>query len=185
MKSQVCLPDNIHSSSSDLGVATHDWHAGCEGPVNAEDNTLCVGRNHGQVGIGWCVVTPGIREERKERYWLDCSNTRCMGLWMMEGLMDALVREWTNKYMYRTGTSIRYAPVFGTSEHYEKTHGSLLSGWMIYNYTACCWFPTSSNILIPPSEFWQIRFESCWLYCSKCRILALLRYMMNWLHAQW
>ena len=65
---------------------------------------------------------------------------------------------------------------FGTSEHYGKTHGSLLSGWMNYNYTACCWFPTSSNILILPSQFWQIRFESCWLRCSKCRILVLLRY---------
>ena len=48
---------------------------------------------------------------------------------------------------------------FGTSEHYGKVHGSLLSGWMNYNmYTACCWFPTSSNILILPSQFWQIRF---------------------------
>ena len=47
---------------------------------------------------------------------------------------------------------------------------------MNYNYTACCWFPTSSNILILPSQFWQIRFESCWLHCSKCRILVLLRY---------
>ena len=56
---------------------------------------------------------------------------------------------------------------FGTSEHYRKAHGSLLSGWMNYNYTACCWFPTSSNILIIPSQFWQIRFESCWLHCSK------------------
>ena len=80
---------------------------------------------------------------------------------------------------------IRHVPVrapvfdrhqfFGTSEHYEKAHGSLLSGWMNYNYTVCCWFPTSSNILIPPSQFWQIRLESCWLHCSKCRILVLLR----------
>ena len=60
---------------------------------------------------------------------------------------------------------------FGTSEHYGKAHGSLLSGWMNYNYTACCWFPTSSNISILPSQFWQIRFESYCLHCSKCRIL--------------
>ena len=59
---------------------------------------------------------------------------------------------------------------FGTSEHYGKAHGSLLSGWINYNYTACCWFPTSSNILILPSQFWQIMFESCWLHCSKCWI---------------
>ena len=68
---------------------------------------------------------------------------------------------------------------FGTWEHYGKAHGSLLSGWMNYNYTACCWFPTSSNILILPSQFWQIRFESCWLHCSKCRILVLLRYKIK------
>ena len=79
--------------------------------------------------------------------------------------------------MYRKGTSIRQAPVFGTSEDYRKAQGSLLSGWMNYNYTACCWFPTSSNMLILPSQFWQIRFESCWLHCSKCWILVLLRYM--------
>ena len=30
---------------------------------------------------------------------------------------------------------------------------------MNYNYIACCWFPTSSNILILPSQFWQIRFK--------------------------
>ena len=67
---------------------------------------------------------------------------------------------------------------FGTSEHYGKTHGSLLSGWMNYNYTACCWFPISSNILVLPSQFWQIGFESYWLHCSKCRILVLLRYQV-------
>ena len=75
---------------------------------------------------------------------------------------------------YRKGTSIRQAPVF---RHHGKVHGSLLSGWINYNYTACCWFPTSSNISILPSQFWQIRFESCWLHCSKCRILVLLRYV--------
>ena len=67
---------------------------------------------------------------------------------------------------------------FGTSEHYGKTHGSLLTWWMNYNYIACCWFPTSNNILILPSQFWQIGFESDWLHCSKCRILVLLRYSL-------
>ena len=63
---------------------------------------------------------------------------------------------------------------FGTSEHYGKAHGNLLSGWMNYKlYTACCWFPTSSNSLILPSQFSQIRFESYLLNCSKCRILVL------------
>ena len=87
---------------------------------------------------------------------------------------------------YRYGTSTVRAPVFGrhqffgTSEHYGKAHGSLLSGWMNYNYTACCWFPASSNILILPSQFWQIRFESCWLHCSKCRILVFLWYLTLW-----
>ena len=54
---------------------------------------------------------------------------------------------------------------FGTSEHYGKAHGSLLSGWMNDNYTACCWFPTSNNILILPSHFWQIKFESAEYWC--------------------
>ena len=88
-------------------------------------------------------------------------------------------------YNHDTLNSLQYTvrvPVFGrhqffgTSEHYGKAHGSLLSGWMNYNYTACCWFPTSSNILILPSQFWQIGFESCWLHCSKCRILVISRY---------
>ena len=52
--------------------------------------------------------------------------------------------------------------------------------WMNeFYYTACCWFPTSSNILILPSQFWQIRFESYWLHCSKCRILVLFRYFSS------
>ena len=68
---------------------------------------------------------------------------------------------------------------FGTSEHYGKTHGILLTGWMNYNYTACCWFPTSSNILILPSQFWRIGFESYWLHCSKCQILVLLQYRLT------
>ena len=38
-------------------------------------------------------------------------------------------------------------------------------------------FSTSSNTLILPSQFWQIRFESYWLHCSKCRILVLLWYL--------
>ena len=81
-------------------------------------------------------------------------------------------------YNYRKSTCPVFGrhQFFGTSEHYGKALGSLLSGWMNYNYTACCWFPTSNNILILPSQFWQIRFESYWLHCSKCRILVLLRY---------
>ena len=50
---------------------------------------------------------------------------------------------------------------------------------MNYNYSACCWFPTSSNILILPSQFWQIRFESYWLHCSKCRILVLFNTVLD------
>ena len=57
---------------------------------------------------------------------------------------------------------------------------------MNYNYTACCWFPTSSNILILPLQFWQIRFESYWLHWSKCWILVLLRYTwVNWSFWSW
>ena len=79
-------------------------------------------------------------------------------------------------FQYRKGTSIQQAPVFGTSEHYGKANGSLLSRLMNYNYTACCWFATSNNILILPSQFWQISFESYWSHCSKYRMLVLLRY---------
>ena len=86
------------------------------------------------------------------------------------------VNTWNMNSIYRKGTIIRQAPVFRHLEHYGKAHGSLLSGWMNYNYIACCWFPTSSNIFILPSQFWQISYESYWLHCSKCRILVLLRY---------
>ena len=86
---------------------------------------------------------------------------------------------------YMVASTVR-APVFGRHQFIDtliralwKSPWSLLSGWMNYNYTACCWFPTSSNILILPSQFWQIRFESCWLHCSKCWILVLLRYMLS------
>ena len=45
--------------------------------------------------------------------------------------------------------------------------------------------PTSSNILILPSQFWQIRFESCWwLHCSKCQILVLLWYIIHVIQVQ-
>ena len=71
------------------------------------------------------------------------------------------------KNWYHKGTSIWQAPVFRQPRSItEKPMEVLLSGWMNYNYTACCWFPTSSNILILPSQLWQIRFESCWLHCS-------------------
>ena len=68
------------------------------------------------------------------------------------------------RYQFSAPRSIREKPM----EVYY------LDEWIIKFYTACCWFPTSSNILIFPSQFWQIRFESYWLHCSKCRILVLL-----------
>ena len=69
------------------------------------------------------------------------------------------------------------APVFRHSEHYGKALGSLLSGWINYNYTACCWFPTSSNILILPSQSDQsgLKVADCtvqsaiyWCFYGKC-----------------
>ena len=50
---------------------------------------------------------------------------------------------------------------FGTSEHRGKAHGSLLSGWMNYNYTACCWFPTSckyfnTSITVLTNQVWKL-----------------------------
>ena len=67
---------------------------------------------------------------------------------------------------YHKGTSIRQA----TAMSQTITENPMEVYYLDYNYTACCWFPTSSNILILPSQFWQIRFESYWLHCSKCRI---------------
>ena len=63
----------------------------------------------------------------------------------------ALNRQYAYSYTVRAPVFGRHR-FFGTSEHYRKAHGSLLSGSMNYNYTACCWFPTSSNILIHHSS---------------------------------
>ena len=66
-------------------------------------------------------------------------------------------RIWTRLHVYMYVPSGHWSvfgrhQFFSTSEHYGKAHGSLLSGWMNYNYTACYWFPTSSNILIHPDH---------------------------------
>ena len=90
---------------------------------------------------------------------------------------------WGKKTIEKRTCTVR-PPVFSRHQFFEtprsiseKPLWSLLSGWMNYNYTAYCWFSTSSNILIVPSQYyWQIGFESCWLHCSKCRILVLLLY---------
>ena len=79
--------------------------------------------------------------------------------------------------MYRKGTSIRQAPVFWHLRVLLESPWKFIIWMNEFNYTACCWFPTSSNILILPSQFWQIRFESYWLHCLKCRILVLLWYI--------
>ena len=47
---------------------------------------------------------------------------------------------------YRKGTRFWQESEFGTSKHYGKAHGSLLSGQTICNHTVCCWPTTSSNI---------------------------------------
>ena len=65
---------------------------------------------------------------------------------------------------YRKGNSIRQAPVFRHLRAFRKSPWKFIIWMMNYNYAACCWFPTSNNILILSSQFWQIRFESCWLH---------------------
>ena len=52
---------------------------------------------------------------------------------------------------YRKSTSIRQAPVFRHLRALRKTPWKFII-WMneLYNYTACCWFPTSNNILLLP-----------------------------------
>ena len=80
-------------------------------------------------------------------------------------IMPRLIDKFTiffNKCLYRKGTSIRQAPVFSAPPSINgKAHGSLLSGWMNYNYTACCWFPTSSNtfntsITVLTNQVWKL-----------------------------
>ena len=87
-------------------------------------------------------------------FWLSADDTFTL-IW--ELFMPSEIQGVFCKLTVRAPVFNRYQ-FFGTSEHYGKTHGSLLSGWMNYNYTACCWFPTSSNILTLLSQFWQIRF---------------------------
>ena len=54
---------------------------------------------------------------------------------------------------YRKGTSILQVPEFGTSKHYGKAHGSLLSGWMICSLFTpyIAGYFTSST----PNSWWQ------------------------------
>ena len=85
-------------------------------------------------------------------------------------------------YSYCKGTSIRQAPVFRHLRVLLESPWKFIIWMNEFYYTACCWFPTSSNILILQSQFWQIRFVSYWLHCSKCRILVLLRYKLSKSH---
>ena len=80
--------------------------------------------------------------------------------------------------MYCKGTSIRQAPVFRHLRPLRKNPWKFII-WMnklIILHGAGFLHP--AKLLILPSQFWQIRFESCWLHCSKCRILVLLRYLV-------
>ena len=125
-----------------------------------------------------------VRKHFSNYQCIHTSFLQSIGLQTTCSLRSPVLKTWFNHVFARTSplySTVR-APVFGrhqffgTSEHYGKAHGILLSGWMNYNYTACRWFPTSSNSFILPSQSWQIRFESYWLHCSKYRKLVLLRY---------
>ena len=70
-------------------------------------------------------------------------------------------------------SSTKDVQFFSTSEHYGKAHGSFLDEWIIIMLNVA---GLSCNISILPSQFWQIRFKSCWLHSWKCRILVLLQY---------
>ena len=99
------------------------------------------------------------------------------------------VRENNGVYSNRTCEKLKFillstvrAPVFGRhqlSASQSITEKSMevyyLDEWIIITLHVAG-FLLSSNILILPSQFWQISIESCWLHCSKCRILVLLRY---------
>ena len=117
----------------------------------------------------------------KQTFGLVVDETEAMFTWTGVTLPEfcSVFFTWGNaKSTVRTPVFDRHQ-FFSTSEHYGKDHGILLSGWINYYYTACCWFPTSNNIFILPSQFWQIRYESYWLHCSKCRILVLLWYVQQ------
>ena len=112
--------------------------------------------------------------------------TQCVAILMIHTtlFLPWILNLWRRFEFAITCTKILRAPVFGrhqffgTSEHYGKAHGRLLSWWMNYNYTGfvvtgflhLAIFHTSITVLD-----WQIRFESYWLHCSKCRIVVFLR----------
>ena len=111
---------------------------------------------------------------------------------------DTYIHTWTQNYtsnrnlylvelcsLYCKGTSIRQAPVFRHLRVLLESPWKFIIWMNEFYYIACCWFPISSNILILPSQFWQIRFESYWLHCSKCRILVFLRYIITGREVMW
>lgn len=52
------LPDHVHSSSPDLGVAAHDGHAGSKRAVDTEHYKVRSPRQHRQVAVRKRMVTP-------------------------------------------------------------------------------------------------------------------------------
>lgn len=51
-------PDDVHCARPDLGVTSHDGHAGGEGPVNAEHHTLHAPGQHREVARRKGLVAP-------------------------------------------------------------------------------------------------------------------------------
>ena len=71
---------------------------------------------------------------------------------------------------------------FGTSEHYGIAHGSLLSGWMNYDYTACCWFFTwiqqyfNTSIIVLTNQVLKVAdctVQSAEYWCFYCTALKI------------
>ena len=78
-------------------------------------------------------------------YIVFCDDVHTWTLWRAK--LSLFWDIFQHPFVLPNGTSIRQVPEFGTSVHYGKAHGSSSSGWMLCNYTWCCW-PSASGIIL-------------------------------------
>lgn len=67
------LPDYVHCSRADLGVAAHDWHAGSKRAINAEDHALHAPWQHSQVSLRTSLISPWVGKKREKLHLLQNS----------------------------------------------------------------------------------------------------------------
>ena len=106
---------------------------------------------------------PRIHRHKQQGIFLINSLLATLNFWHNHSLASF---DFWHKRGYRKGNSIRQAPVFRYLRVLLESPWKFIIWMNECYYTACCWFPTSSNILILLSHFWQIRFESYWSHCS-------------------